>query len=258
MAREPGAGVGEALTKGEWPILTLAAYRRRGCCSETVAVTDPPHAAKNGSLQLFSMSRVLTIGEYPVLLMDLIATQLHEKASGLLACDVNGSDRMDVGAALRRLNFSVRAAMARTLGERTLGTLAYLWAMDSGVAAWLDRDPQLTPHERIERACNNLIFLRWWHAWLEAEGKARTAQRGLHLDGDLPRVRAARRGDDPPGVGLGEAPPGQAVRVRRRRTLPYPSLAHAPPHSSRAWPAFRRAPVSVQLMACAPFERWSP
>ena len=174
MAREPGAGVGEALTKGEWPILTLAAYRRRGCCSETVAVTDPPHAAKNGSLQLFSMSRVLTIGEYPVLLMDLIATQLHEKASGLLACDVNGSDRMDVGAALRRLNFSVRAAMARTLGERTLGTLAYLWAMDSGVAAWLDRDPQLTPHERIERACNNLIFLRWWHAWLEAEGKARS------------------------------------------------------------------------------------
>jgi hypothetical protein len=145
--------------------------------------------------------------------MDLIMTQLHEKASGLLACDVNGSDRMDVGAALRRLNYAVRASMAHTLGDAALGTLAFLWAMDNGVAAWLDRDAALTPHDRIERACNNLVSFHWWHAWLEAEGKSRS-ESFISMETFRAFVLLDEAMIDPAGAGMGEAPPGQAVRVR--------------------------------------------
>ena len=58
--RESG-GMGVELTEGEDAILTLAAFRYRGESCETVTLTDPAHAWKNGTLQLLSMARLLRV-----------------------------------------------------------------------------------------------------------------------------------------------------------------------------------------------------
>ena len=85
-------------------------------------------------------------------------------ACGLYACDVNGSDRMDVAAALRRLNFAVRLALLKVSGS--FGTIVYLYFMACTITAFFDRDPKLTPRKRCRLAMLNLVFLRYWHAWI--------------------------------------------------------------------------------------------
>ena len=76
---------------------------------------DPAHTWKNGTLQVMSMARVLTMGIYVLLNMHLVAVQCLHKEAGLFAEDVNGSDRMDLKAAARRSNLSVRRALPKCL-----------------------------------------------------------------------------------------------------------------------------------------------
>ena len=133
-----------------------------------MAILDPAHGAKNASLMPLSMARVLVLGCFAVLSMQLVDVQLHDKASGLHACDVNGSDRMDVGAALRRLNFAVRRSWRQRLG--TFGSIVYSYFMACTMAAFFDRDPQTTPRMRCRWAMLNLVFLRYWYSWCKVTG----------------------------------------------------------------------------------------
>eukprot|EP00966_Prymnesium_polylepis_P277855 6419663-Prymnesium_polylepis.1 len=34
------------------------------------------------------------------------------------------------------------------------------------ITAFFDRDPKLTPRKRCRLAMLNLVFLRYWHAWI--------------------------------------------------------------------------------------------
>ena len=55
-------------------------------------VLDPAHGAKNGSLQPLSMARMLLLGNWPVLAMQLVELQrMH--GCGLRAADVKGARR---------------------------------------------------------------------------------------------------------------------------------------------------------------------
>jgi hypothetical protein len=165
--REDEPGMGEELSD----ILTLFAYREKGAECETLATLDISHGIKNWGLLLFSMVRCLMIGLYPALVMHLVACQMLHRVSGLFAGDVNGSDRGDFRAGMRRLNCAVRSAV--TLMPGTLGILAYLFYGMCTAAAFLDRDPQLKPLERCRFAFRNLIFLRYWSAWIGATGMSR-------------------------------------------------------------------------------------
>eukprot|EP00966_Prymnesium_polylepis_P057004 1319952-Prymnesium_polylepis.1 len=75
--------------------------------------------------------------------MHLVEAQRLFAACGLFACDVNGSDRMDVAAATRRLNFAVRRALLAVKGS--FGTIVFLYFMACSVTAFFDRCPKLTP-----------------------------------------------------------------------------------------------------------------
>ena len=165
--RAPGPTVGDELAG----ILTLRAFHERGAGCPTVQVPDPAHAAKNGSLMPLSMARLLLLGSWPVLCMHLVEVQQRFASAGLFVCDVNGSDRMDVGAAIRRLNFAVRAAMLRIAGA--FGSIVYLYFMACTATAFFDRAPTTTPRMRCRLAFLNLIFLRYWDAWVTVTGAPR-------------------------------------------------------------------------------------
>ena len=173
-ASAPGLGTDPALSE----ILTLYAYQLDGNGCETVMLNDVSHAAKTWSLLLFSMARLMLLGVYPILGMHIIYVQLYCKASGLLACDANAGDRMCVGAALRRLNFAVRRELAGCPG--TFGTAAYLYFGACTTSAYLDRDPTVTPLDRVKRCFRNLVFLRYWHAALQVTGRS-TAQHFISM-----------------------------------------------------------------------------
>jgi hypothetical protein len=118
------------------------------------------------------MARLIMLGPwYPVLSMHLVCCQLWRKASGLYAGDVNGSEPMDVGAALRRLNVAVRQQL-RTL-PGTFDSIVYLYYGYCTTAAYFDREPTCKPRERVRNALRNLIFLRFWLAWFKASGTSR-------------------------------------------------------------------------------------
>ena len=164
--RASGGSLGAELLDGDDAILTLGAYRRTGSTIETIVTIDEAHTVKNNSLQMLHLSRLLTLGNYVMLIMMLVAVRVE---AGLHAGDVNGSDPMDVSAAERRLNVRTRCALAKH--PESFGLLVYLWAMACGRAAWLDRDPQTTPLMLVGWAFNNLVFIRWWLDWIEVSGK---------------------------------------------------------------------------------------
>jgi hypothetical protein len=164
--REPGLTLGDEIGA----IVTLRGFHERGAACATVQVLDPAHGAKNGSLQPYSLSRLLLLGVWPVLHMQLVALQREVRASGLYAEDANGSDRMSVSGAMRRLNFAVRRELRQRAG--TFGAIAYYYFMACTISAYFDRNPKTTPRARAQRAMLNLIFLRYWHGWIEATGSA--------------------------------------------------------------------------------------
>ena len=134
-SREPGSGVADELLTGDDAILTLNAYRRTGDTCATVVTIDVTHTFKNGSLMPLHLSRLLMLGSYAMLAMMLVSVQI---AAGMLASDVNGADPMDVGAAERRLNQATRRELAKD--PANFGLVAYLWAVASARAAWMDRE----------------------------------------------------------------------------------------------------------------------
>ena len=159
-------GLGVELATGEDAILTHAAYRYVGESCETVPLTDPAHGLKNATLQPLSMARVLTLGQFAVLSMHLVAVQAKFPEAGLCAAHVNGSDRMDLIAAQKRANVAVREALAQLPG--TLATLALMWASACTAQAYFDRSDTTTTRMRGRWVCRNLVFLRWWKGWLSA------------------------------------------------------------------------------------------
>ena len=65
---------------------------------------------------------------------------------------------------MKRKNVAVRVALAML--HRTLATLALMWASACTAQAYFDRSPSTTTRMRARWVCRNLIFLRWWKAWL--------------------------------------------------------------------------------------------
>ena len=164
--REPGGGICAELLEGGDAILTLGAFRRKGTTIESVVTVDPPHTFKNATLQPSHLPRLLTFGNYVMLMMMLVAVRME---AGLLAADCNGSDPMDVGASERKMNVATRKALSKH--PDSFGLLVYLWACASARAAWADRDPVTTPRMRVRWALDSLVFLRWWLDWIEVTGK---------------------------------------------------------------------------------------
>lgn len=165
--RQPGRVLGDEIAA----ISTLRGYHERGAECPTVQILDPAHGAKNGSLLPLSMARLLLLGVWPVLCTMLVTLQRSVPAAGLHTADVNGSDRMDVSAALRRLNFSVRHGLRQQAG--TFGAIVYYYFMACTISAFFDhgnRDKKTTPRERARRVLLNLVFLRYWHGWIVATG----------------------------------------------------------------------------------------
>jgi hypothetical protein len=85
-----------------------------------------------------------------------------------MAAHLSADDRMDVEAALKRLNFAVRREMRCIRGA--FGTAVYLYFGGCTTSAFLDRSPLVTPLQRCRLAFRILIFVRYWHAWLGATG----------------------------------------------------------------------------------------
>ena len=150
-------------------MLTLKAYRLVGDQHPCILTSDVSHWAKTWSLQPFSMARFLVLGNEPILGMHLVACQLYHKQSGLMAAHVNAGDRMDVESALKRINFAVRCEMRNMQG--VFGTAVYLYFGACTASAYLDRSPTMIPLDRCRLAFRNLIFVRYWHAWLVVTGK---------------------------------------------------------------------------------------
>ncbi len=143
-------------------IMTMYPKRLAGMKCFTTMTSDVTHWCKKWSLAPLSMTRLLSLGAYPVLAMHLVACQLFRKVSGLTARDVNGADRMDYGSSARRLNWVVREAMRALPG--TTGTIVYLFIGACMKAAMLDKHLDVaTRFMLISRAA---IFVRYWYAYI--------------------------------------------------------------------------------------------
>eukprot|EP00966_Prymnesium_polylepis_P336918 7391810-Prymnesium_polylepis.1 len=169
--REPGGSLGhELLEDGEGDhkaVFSLGAFRRKGANCETAATTDTTHDFKNATLQPYHLACFMELGCFALLAMMFVRVR---HAAGLDASTVNNADPMNVPAAEQRLNVRTRCELAKI--PECFGLVVYLWAMACARSAWLDRDPETTPKDRISWAMNNLVFVRWWLDWIEVTGRS--------------------------------------------------------------------------------------
>jgi hypothetical protein len=154
----------EDIAPGMRSILTLYARKFVGSSCYTMHPSDATHWVKKWSLCFLSMSRLLLLGNFPVLVTSLAMVHSLCPDAGLKARDVNGVDKMDYDSAKRRLNFTVREHLAGQYGQQ--GLCAYLAIGDCVDTAMFDKVIDMTLRWRL--MCRAAIFLRYWYAWHKA------------------------------------------------------------------------------------------
>jgi hypothetical protein len=112
---------------------------------------------------LMSMSRLLVLGKWPVLLTHVLDVFSTSRA-GLRAQDVNGADKQNVDSAKRFISKTVRQALRPM--PNTASTIAYLYFGSGLVSAFFARN--MPTRRRIRLAFQTLFFVRFWRGWINA------------------------------------------------------------------------------------------